>query len=728
LNAPAAVELMLLQMKKEAGGAMMEVATKTVAGVRSTLEDTKDIAAARAVLGGDITGGAQAGSVYATERTRLLNRTNTIGSFAGGQFEKTVSGAGGKVLAAEAYIEDELMRPAAGSEAVKNFFGGLFDGSVAKQAQDAAKNIAGTISDTLTNGIGAASEAGEGLGGGILSGLNAIWDFGSPSRRAIQLGLWIKEGLEIGLSRGQARNYAAFKELTTKEPDFLRTLGIEAGKRNVNPDDMLNLMAIESGFNKSVVNKFGYGGLGQVGRSERKELGLPQNDAAFKKLLEESSASWQLEHVLFPFLDMKIKENKGAARGGLTMSELYAMWGSGHATGNPESVHAAAGGKRAGMYANNPLWDFNKDQRIQEWEFGAAAPNALGAGVKFSVNGLANVTTANPMPVAIVGAGAGAGVATGGFTPPAGAVRLDKKPVYENGRLVGHDSVDPPAGGSNLRELPMANRSFNDSLKSLHEVRGVPVSTAAVPVSTAAAPAPGGVKGLTAEEEARRQMLLKTVNESKQKISETSALFHGMATGFQESFAGAFSSFEGGFKGVASRMAVSWAQSVADMIIQAQAARLTKALFGSFDSDGKSSGGGFFSKLLGITVSAVAGGIGGGGGSSGPSAPTNTGLGSLSRGGLNLFGGRRAGGGIVNPGYFYEVNEQGREFIAPTAPLQVMNQSQVTNRTSSSTTNRTVNLTVNFNGQNATPTDRRAMAQTARQLRDLLEHEVGRGG
>jgi hypothetical protein len=64
------------------------------------------------------------------------------------------------------------------------------------------------------------------------------------------------------------------------------------------------------------------------------------------------------------------------------------------------------------------------------------------------------------------------------------------------------------------------------------------------------------------------------------------------------------------------------------------------------------------------------------------------------RAGVSLFGGGKASGGPVKPGYFYEVNEQGREFIAPTAPMQVLNKTQVAGATSTSVVNHynTINL------------------------------------
>src|SRR6185369_16889653 len=240
------------------------------------------------------------------------------------------------------------------------------------------------------------------LGTNVWKTLEDFWETHSPSKKTTQLGLWLAEGLELGLTKGQGRNYANLKALTAADPNFIKTLAAEAAKRGVNPDDMLNLIGIESGFNKSVVNRFGYGGLGQVGRDERKSLGLPVDDAAFKKMLEANTASWQLQNVLFPFLDMKLRSNRGVTEGGISLAELYAMWGSGHATGDPDAIHMAKGGKRASAYANNPLWDVNKDGVVRESEFGQAALASLGAGKFFSVNGQVAVSQSNPMPVTVV--------------------------------------------------------------------------------------------------------------------------------------------------------------------------------------------------------------------------------------------------------------------------------------------------------------------------------------
>lgn len=229
-----------------------------------------------------------------------------------------------------------------------------------------------------------------------------------------------------------------------------------------------------------------------------------------------------------------------------------------------------------------------------------------------------------------------------------------KKPIYEGGKFAGYDTFDPKSPQGIAEILRQSAPLFTSSALGAGEItlrltEGVQAATQLNDVLAQTEP-----------------ILMK----AESATTFLGAKVQDIAGGFGNAFSSAFSTLEDGFKGVASRMVLVWAQSVAEMILQAQAAKLTAALFGGFDSGGKSTGGGWLSKLFGI----VAGAVIGGGGTSGPSAATNTGLGSLTRGGLNLFGGRRAGGGDVRPGYFYEVNEQGREFIAPTVPLRVSNQ------------------------------------------------------
>ena len=187
------------------------------------------------------------------------------------------------------------------------------------------------------------------------------------------------------MSRTQRSNLAALQRISKDDPQFIPTLQRESRKRGIDPNNMLNMLAIESSFRKDVLNPSGYLGLGQVGSAERQSLGKfgwTGNNAVDRKRVEAMSPSQQLESLVFPFVDKKFNNPKS----GLTMDKLYAGWGSGHSSNDPNYVHMENGGKRSKAYNANPQWDYNKDGKVQQWEFGASAPSKLGAGVFFDAN------------------------------------------------------------------------------------------------------------------------------------------------------------------------------------------------------------------------------------------------------------------------------------------------------------------------------------------------------
>src|SRR5205085_6098026 len=73
----------------------------------------------------------------------------------------------------------------------------------------------------------------------------------------------------------QARSRQHLESLTRQEPDFLPKLKTEAAKRGINPDDLLNVMALETAgtFRKNINNGKGYVGLIQFGEAARKDVG-----------------------------------------------------------------------------------------------------------------------------------------------------------------------------------------------------------------------------------------------------------------------------------------------------------------------------------------------------------------------------------------------------------------------------------------------------------------------
>ena len=187
-----------------------------------------------------------------------------------------------------------------------------------------------------------------------------------------------------GMNKQQRENFKNLQSVMKQDPNFLPTLQRESQRRGISPDNMANMLGIESSFDPNANNGLGYIGLGQVGRSERQSIGRgwTGNDAVDMQRIKNMTPSQQLNELVFPFVDKKF----GSATRNISMDKLYAGWGSGHFSNNPNYVHMVAGGKRSQAYYNNPGWDVNGDKKIQQWEFEPAAMKKLGAGQFFTVN------------------------------------------------------------------------------------------------------------------------------------------------------------------------------------------------------------------------------------------------------------------------------------------------------------------------------------------------------
>lgn len=394
LNGPGAVEAIRAEMRARYGG-MMDELQNTGTGRKSAAEDALQSAQAKATE-------ALTKDINTTLGAALL-QTNLVDRLAG-----TVNSAIAPVSG--------LIRTAA----VGLLGGGITSGL--KEGIEAGRSLVGSaVKDFALDTL--------------IGGFKSWLGINSPAKTMIPLGHSMAEGIAVGLDEGvdlfsaqmmgsvdrligniesfangrggrrrlstQQVNRQRLEQIAAQEPGFLDALKRGSAQRGINPDDFLNLMAVESSFRKSVLNKWGYLGLGQVGRDERQQLGLPRGDREAQGLFERNSYTWQLENVLFPFYDIKNRVSRRQGHGNLSdLSEMYAAWGSGHSKGDPNAVHATRGGRRASMYRNNPAWDPNRDGRIQEYEFGVAARAALGAGVSFTVNG-GPVSNVNPVPVVI---------------------------------------------------------------------------------------------------------------------------------------------------------------------------------------------------------------------------------------------------------------------------------------------------------------------------------------
>jgi tape measure domain-containing protein len=270
----------------------------------------------------------------------------------------------------------------------------------------AVKNLAGNVINTVTGPEG--------------------FDVNSPSKKMIPVGESVAEGVVVGFEDfmdgegllrlttsinetvAQVRSRTNLERLTKREPDFLPTLRKEAERRGINPDHLLNVMALETAgtFRKNIDNGMGYVGLIQFGQAARKDVGLPAGTAEAQRYLSGISATEQLAYV-FRYLDQHAHDASGRRMTLDTQSKVYAAVGPGHLSPSDDTVLWRSGSRG---FANNQAWNYNHDSSIQQWELGKAAEAKLGAGINFTVNGGA-ITNTNPMPVAVVSTAASVSVA-----------------------------------------------------------------------------------------------------------------------------------------------------------------------------------------------------------------------------------------------------------------------------------------------------------------------------
>jgi hypothetical protein len=152
--------------------------------------------------------------------------------------------------------------------------------------------------------------------------------------------------------------------------------------------------------------------------------------------------------------------------------------------------------------------------------------------------------------------------------------------------------------------------------------------------------------------------LLKQIEEAKDKLRD-------FKSDFEDAFVGAFDRIGEGFDAVVLDMLQSFASMLQEMLLKAAAARISDALFGG-GKDGGTGWVGSFLKILGIGVSAAAGGFGGGAG--GGASSGGVGMGSM----LGFADGGRPP--LDRPSI---VGERGKELFWPDAAGQIISNDEI---------------------------------------------------
>lgn len=193
----------------------------------------------------------------------------------------------------------------------------------------------------------------------------------------------------------QQKSKANLEKLMQREPDFLPKLIQMAKARGMNPDHILNVMAVETAgsFNPYIRNPTSSAsGMIQFMRDTAPTLGTTIE--AIRKM----NATQQLEYV-FRYFDQYIKRFGPLD----TQGKVYAAVGTGKVVRDDEDVVMRRG--QRGYAGNAPTWDRNMDGLIKQSEMAQAAIAKLGAGITFTVNGQP-VAAGNPVPVYIANANA----------------------------------------------------------------------------------------------------------------------------------------------------------------------------------------------------------------------------------------------------------------------------------------------------------------------------------
>ena len=610
VSAEAGLKLMFMQMRLEAAGTMKETATKTLAGLESTLEDAKEVTYATGVTGGDPFG--PAGGAYAQ---RMANLKTQIGNYSGPGSAGIATKVGGQAetyLKGVGMVEENAFKSATGRDTIMKMF---------TDPKGAAADIYNGLTQGLSAGTGVVTGAMTSLAEAANSAFMGFWEIQSPSKRAERLGDSIREGLEIGLNKRQAGNYAQLKDLSQREPEFVKKMVAGSVQRGINPDHLANLLAMESSFNPHAdnPNSSAYG-LIQWMESTRKQFGLTQQG------LSRMNATQQLDQVFRYFDQPHLRGKLG------TQAALYSAVGAGQASSDDNAVRFRRGSKG---YEANKVWDVNKDGVIRQGEFGQVAHRALGAGEKFSIAGIP-ISSTNPMPVAIVDALGGGSVTGGGARGIAGP------------QFGGTAGLNLPIGVGGTAGLNLPGRSIAANLQLVTTEVGE-LNKALTITPKPLIDVKEALKGVATLEDEMAALRKQAITPEEAKKAKKDKLFDKAFT--KEGVAG---DFQGGLQGLLGNLgwekptsllkqfAIGMIRDIQGRLAQDLSASITGSLFGNRNQETGGLSGGLLSSIFG-----------------------------------KLFGGGRASGGPVSAGRLYMVGENGPELLAMGGSGHVYNQRQM---------------------------------------------------
>jgi tape measure domain-containing protein len=592
LNGAAAVEAITGTMAQDPRyRGMMDRLQGTTAGRLSAAEDILQFAQAKATKG------------------LTTNISETVGAAL--NKEDLVNGLASKI--------DSMLTPISG--ALKTSITGMLEGN-ADGLKTAAKDLLGSaLSAGLTDGITAGvtsvtSSVTSLISDAVIGPAKNLLGIRSPSKVFEGFGQLCAEGFTIGFADGlnngtfdgiveqflgriegkltnaKQRSATNLAKLMQREPGFKDKLIRGSQQRGINPDDLLNVMAVETAgsFNPAAKNpNSSASGLIQFMAATAQALGTTT------EALRKMSATQQLDYV-FKYFDKFFKDRDLSTQGA-----LYAAVGAGRVGSNDSSVVMTS--RSRGYAGNAATWDPNGDGIVRQGEMAAAAQNKLGAGVNFTVNGSpvngsnpVPVTATAPIPVTVVNA----------INALMGQVTHDiqgtKKTRALGGQTIGGE-VSASLGSTSINiNLADAQLKKVDSIVAKMRAGNAELSTSTATLATSIVPKATQAFEQMADSteqafKAAGQYAKDVITESEEAVRRMKFDWNAVGAGFESAFQNSFRElFTEGGKRAGLDFLRSFVGSIGDEATRQLSSIISKQLF-NFDGGASQSDGGLLGNL-----------------------------------------------------------------------------------------------------------------------------------
>ena len=205
------------------------------------------------------------------------------------------------------------------------------------------------------------------------------------------------------MTKTQRQHYANLQNLSRQDPNFIPEVQKMAKRNGWDANEILNTMAFESGFNKSIrggdTSKVAGGnfvGLIQLGEAARQDVGLPRNVHAAQKQLSGMSATGQLKYVE-KYLQLQERYSGTKLNKPGYVYGAIAVGAGGLKKAERNGGVAIVKGSREYNAGGNAQWDANRDGKITLGELSKVGGQRLGFGVHYDANkAIGKINAADP--------------------------------------------------------------------------------------------------------------------------------------------------------------------------------------------------------------------------------------------------------------------------------------------------------------------------------------------